>query len=408
MARVPAAGEFVEKTTVEGGTTQTGEKVIRFQDIPAEIHGRPVHLLGIFLDVTVPITTVAATMAAAAPGWLVETILSNFRLQVGTHQYIDGSSGFDAADVRVCAAQRMGRPVEAMTDLADADAGPTSTTIRLFIPFARLGVEGSKRYDGALAVSLFKNLASGNGLRFNVGTVPARGGAIAGVTIGAPTAIVARVLCAPLDDLRISTWQWRIRTINELWWEEDVPGPIEALVMASATAAGARDHVNLSAVKMQVDGQTVFDDLSATDLGLGASFLRGLPAGTTASRTDFVSSQGAVFPLPLIAQALDANRTKMPRGRVRLEFVDPTFTQRRVAVMSWGLRLGSLAEELKKQLGAPLDPANASRTDTFEKEAADAGNSGDVPMAAPGLDGKIYWRRMPFAIPRAKLAKAGG
>lgn len=394
----PAVGEFTELTTVEGGTTSFGEKVVRFQDVPSELHGRPVHMLGVRLRVTVTADTVAATMPAAMSGWLIETLLNNIRLQVGTHAYIDGSSGFDAVDARAFSDVRLGFATSPTSDLPDADATGAARTIDLFLPFARPRATGSKRWDGALAVALFKNLASGNALRFNISQVPSRG-AFAGVTFTAVTGITCQVVCAALDDLRSTAWQWRVRQTNELWWEEEIRGPIETLLMASQTGGVPTNHIGaVSNIKLQVDGQTVYDDMSPADIA-DAAFLRDPAVGL------IYNSQNTVNRIPLLSSHLDHARTKLPRGRVRLEFNDGTFTQRRILFGSWGLRTGQLAEELHRQLGAPADPADGSRTIAVAREA---GDRRAAPAAAPGLDGKVYWPGMPWGLPRSKLERAAG
>lgn len=391
----PGVGEFWRETFVSGGTSTPGEKFVSFQDLPREIHGRPVHMLGVLLTVTLDYTSVALTMGTVMREALVRSLLSNFRLKVGDHHYIDGSADFDGWDLEQACFLR-GAPSSRFgpdPEIPDADETNEPVTIYAWIPFSRPKASGSRRYDYAIAAANFADPGRDNGLRFNVSLTPRRG-AFAGVTFNSVTSIRADVHLAALDDLRVTAWKWGIYQVNEAQFELPAVGSLEALAITDddTTTAYQSKIANLSLMTLRIGGQSLYERFTLTQLAQQAVGVGNDP--------DITVQSSVGTNLPLLTTPKDGNRTKFHRGKLRFEYTG-TVTNFRYLVMDAGLRMDLPNEALKRQLGAPPDASDPMRSGAVEKAATDGGKV--TTKAAPALDGKVYWATMPYPVTRRKL-----
>ena len=88
-AILPAVGRFSELVTVDNGITSLGTKRVWFVDLPAELHGRAVHLEGVEIEVAITYNAAASAVPAAVTGDVVLSAIKNVKLRVGEHLYID-------------------------------------------------------------------------------------------------------------------------------------------------------------------------------------------------------------------------------------------------------------------------------------------------------------------------------
>lgn len=163
-------------TATEGAAGQ--QPVIRYDRVPARDKlGRFGHATGIGFMGRVTFTGVAATMPAAMPGTLVESLLSQIQLTAAGRQYLVSIDGNDLRDDMLF---REGVSLTApVQDIADADATGTRD-LSMWWTFGRPHHnerDGARALDCALPLSLFNaNADAEAGLRVLIDTAPRSGG----------------------------------------------------------------------------------------------------------------------------------------------------------------------------------------------------------------------------------------
>lgn len=395
-AILPAVGRFSELVTVDNGITSLGTKRVRFVDLPAELHGRAVHLEGVEIQVGITYNATGSAVPKAVTGDVVLSAIKNVKLRVGEHLYIDD---LDGRDLYQCALVRKGAMVSALpATIADSDATGTATTLSLYIPFNRPNAHGRARNDGVIPVAFFKGDENArNALEFTIGQIRD----VPGLTVASVTDIKVRAFCTCLDDLKVSAWQWYNRLgIADRYIDHEPPGAIEAMLLNPFTTDDLNDTLDHSAIKLKVAGQTVFDDLDTAELRKAFVAMH-----ADAGNTPDPGLQSRSW-VPLLGDGFVYNRTKLPRGRVRAEWTTTDFSgQDRFTFMVWNVVTPELETALARAAGAPKDPTSA-RGARYLAEGY-MGNDKDSPVAEPILDRVLYWRGMPFGIAAAKAESRG-
>ena len=382
-------GEWVEKLTVENALG-VGEKVCKFGEITNDLHGRPVHLGALEIRVDVPYTAVALTMPADLPGALVASIIDAVKLKVGSHFFIED---LDGLDLLAAARIRLNTDVSSPPLIVDADATST-VSISLYIPFIRPQAAGSARFDGAIPVACFQGDRNPNSdFRFFVRT-SARN--FPGVTFDTPTSVEVWAHLVALDEPRIPHWAWRaVDHVGQYAEYTSQHGAYEAVLMVGADGTdGDQDHAGMTSVKMKLNGQPVFDDLTATELTRQAQMIR---KGLNPFSGFNVQTPAQVDVVPIVIGDTDQSRTKMPRGVLRVEWNGngPVAGQERILYMMTGVRTRTRRDQMLRALGAPTDPAK------YVLRPAGRNGIGSI-RAEPILDVKAVWRGMPWKLPAMK------
>lgn len=389
----PVAATYPRKADVLNALT-AGKKRVRFAELETGIHGRPGHIMGILIKASVPWSSDATVMPSALPGALLPGVIQNIRLKVGTHDYIRDMDGYE---IELLSRFRKTRAHSVLADIADATT-TGSVDLVLYIPTSRPSAPGSMQYDFALPLSMFSGDRNAqNGLEFEIGS--ARG--FPGVTFGNPTSLEVFADIAPLDDLKISGWQWFGRDIAETYLDEEVQsGPIETLLFTSVVeATGVRD-VSSVVSTLKVGQQQVFGSFTAGDLNAGLELRRvGEPNAVPS-----MGQAGSEEWLPLIAESPTSHRSKWFRGRVRAELSGtlPASGARRWVFATGGVMTEETFATLAKAAGAPMigdTPDVISRAASAGKDISELG--------ASLMDQRIYWRGMPWEIPNAKALELG-
>lgn len=381
--RLGLAGEYVQKLSVDNALSAGGIRRLNFNDIDTDIMGRPVHLAGLYLQLTVPWTSVAVTMPGAMPGELIPAVVQDLRLRMGAHEFLRGT--MDGKDILDCARQRIDRDFTPPSDIPDADDTGT-TTVGVYIPISRPAAPLSMRLDYTLPIL---GLASCGQSEFTY-TVGSTARAFAGVTFGTATAETVYAHLIPLDDVRESIWHWERFTSDPQ--KIDINGGrggVEALMLRTVTAAGDPDVTDITDFILNVDGSPIGRAISGTDLAVAGQLPRFGLAPLTYGSTSFNG-------LDWISNPTRAQRTKYPKGRLYA-----TWATRSGAEHVLGMFTGDRTQDLgavRSVLGALNAPKSARVVPAYAKKPT---------TRSAVLDGKVYWRGMPDSIPAAKAAAMG-
>lgn len=379
------------RRVVVDNPTSAGRKRVRFSELESSLHGRPTHLMGVHIRASVPYTAVGLTMPGALPGELLAALFANIRLRTQNHDFIRGLDGFDI--VRLTRF-RFGRDAFAAADIADAD-GSGTVDLSLFVPFGRIGADGSRMFDWAIPVAAFEgDRNAGSGLEFDIDTA-AR--AFPGVTFSAPTSVTVHANLVALDDLRLTAWEWWAEDVAETYIDRRVDaGPIETLILTSMDGSTGSETVAGAEATLKVGNQIVFDGLTASDLRMGLILQRYAdPLPPTPGQ------EGGEKWLPIVTSSPHTRRTKMPRGRVRVELAGTVPSPKRWLFAAGGLFTDEKLRAMARAVGAPF--AADGTPDALIRPATD---KGDITRGAAAiLDQKIYWKGMPFGLPASKVAK---
>ena len=375
-------GEYIQKLSVDNTLSAGGIRRVNFTDVDTEILGRPVHLAGLYVQLTVPWTSVAATMPGAMPGELLPAVIQDLRLRMGSHEYLRGT--MDGKDILDCARQRVDRDFTPPSDIPDADDTGT-VQVSVYIPICRPAAPGSMREDYMLPVLGLANCGQSE-FTYVVGS-SAR--AFAGVTFGTATAEAVYAHLVPLDDVRESIWHWErftsdIQKLNI----QGGRGGCEALLLRTVTAAGDPDVTDITEFILQVNGNPIGRAISGTDLTAANQLprfgLAPLTYGSTAwNGLDWISNPTRYM------------RTKLARGRLNATWATRTGAERVL-----GMFTGDRAEDpaaVRAILGALKAPKSARVKGAFSKKRT---------SNTAVLDGKVYWAGMP-GLPGRKAQAMG-
>lgn len=376
---------------------------VDFRRLPKEHLGRPLHIAGIEIRAAVELDTVAATMPAAMPYEFVAACIDRVSLKVGEHDYLDGS--MNGREVNLCSSRRLGRRFLAPerlsqipTSVPDADAAGVQRPAFVYIAAHRPTEKGSARYDGVIPVACFHG--DENGGNFLEFTVRPSCDGFPGVTVASVTTLEVWVHLVALDDVRISPWAWLRRETNEPHFEHAPVGGIESLAFASVNhATPTYSHFNYQRLRLAIDGRDVYSGLDALELAYNHDMLQranqlGLTPGASLDWLDIIASD------------VSHRRTKLPRGRVRVEWDDSAipFSTTRVLIMQTGLWLPRTFAALALAAGAPRNPRAPNEADAVMEAAVD---TKPTTTGAGVLDAKLFWAGMPYTITQAKAEKRG-
>lgn len=367
--------------TVTAAEGAAGNAVtIPIRNIPEQINGWPVHVLGFVFDLTIQVDTNVA-MPNAFDGHHQFSLIQNMVIRAGNHHFVQG---LDALDLHKENRIRQSVQEADPADIADATASDVTRNTRFRYMFVHPDAPSGHRYDGAVPSALLStNRRPDTSLTFNVGTaaIPA----IASVTVDQVTGPVY-ALCVALPKLRIPP-PMRTRVLDDTNLEllAQPHGPIEYLALVDREDNNDQFTQNQS----QYDNFNFWrDDFLMID-GRAESFasifhneLRNYRSAAA------IGTENSPEYIPLIVRPDTFTRTKYARARAgcRFEVNDTRGGRNNTRLMwrEWGIHNRETLSDWLNILG--VRDADAARLEPIV-----SGKGRPSPEAAGVLDANVWF-----------------
>lgn len=345
--------------------------------VQKELAGFPLHVRGMLITYVLSVTTVAASMPALMAGWKLWGAL-RVLFSMGTHRFIPELPG----TALYHDSRRMFTHVPGLQkpgNLPDADSGPASITLQMYVPFALPQAPDGAERDGVIPVAALRD----GDLVFQIGSGSDLNHTGVSYTV---TSLTVDFLMEPLHQLRVPT-AWGIRRADSaqkvlllqpqgFLYYLDLFDPTVTTPLVDPNTYG-RVQVTIGSGLLEsntiAELQRAYEIAAVEAVGLGDG--------------SFGVSQTAPDAVSVIRPYWGGLITRQPRGAVKIDLPDKSVSQYAVQYRERGMRTDEFRRFVYGRLG--VGPGVKSEVRASKKSAPS--------WLIPHLDEHVRWPGMPFA-----------